>query len=100
MCKAKGLLTKVNGPRPGRAHVRRRIELLRGKGTRAGASMYNGPARGGTRGGKDKFNWDDVKNDNFRENYLGHSTRAEIGRWTTTARGRDHSAPYSHGICR
>lgn len=73
--------------------------------------MYSGPARGGTRGGKDKFNWDDVKNDQYRygrclcilpepandplttlqrrENYLGHSLHGQIGRWTTTARGRD-----------
>ena len=24
-------------------------------------SLYNGPPRGGTRGGKDQFNWDNVK---------------------------------------
>ena len=29
------------------------------------------PVRGGTRGGKDLFQWDDVKTDKHRENYLG-----------------------------
>ncbi|TYZ66046.1 hypothetical protein PybrP1_003059 [[Pythium] brassicae (nom. inval.)] len=41
---------------------------------------------GGTRGGADQFKWDDVKNDKYRENYLGHSLHAPVGRW---ARGRD-----------
>lgn len=36
---------------------------------------------GGTRGGQDKFNWDDVKSDKDRENYLGHSLQAPVGRW-------------------
>ena len=29
------------------------------------------PTRGGTRGGGDQFDWDDVKVDKHRENYLG-----------------------------
>lgn len=41
---------------------------------------------GGTRGGQDQFKWEDVKNDKYRENYLGHSVNAPIGRW---AKGRD-----------
>ena len=36
---------------------------------------------GGTRGGADQFNWDDVKGDRERENYLGHSQMAPVGRW-------------------
>ena len=36
---------------------------------------------GGTRGGQSHFNWDDVKSDHQRENYLGHSAMAPIGRW-------------------
>ena len=36
---------------------------------------------GGTRGGQDKFNWEDVKSDKDRENYLGHSLQAPVGRW-------------------
>jgi len=37
---------------------------------------------GGTRGGADRFNWDDVKGDQkHRENYLGHSLHAPVGRW-------------------
>ncbi|XP_064455173.1 multiple myeloma tumor-associated protein 2-like [Ornithodoros turicata] len=42
--------------------------------------MYH-PVRGGTRGGADQFNWDDVKEDKYRENYLGHSLKAPVGRW-------------------
>ena len=37
---------------------------------------------GGTRGGADQFKWDDVKEDQkHRENYLGHSVMAPVGRW-------------------
>lgn len=28
-----------------------------------------------------EFKWDDVKNDKYRENYLGHSVNAPVGRW-------------------
>ena len=49
--------------------------------------MDDGPARGGTRGGKDQFSWETVKNDTqHRENYLGHSVKASVGRWQ---RGKD-----------
>ena len=44
-------------------------------------SLYNGPARGGNRGGKDQFNWESVKSDKDREFYLGHSVKATTGRW-------------------
>lgn len=36
---------------------------------------------GGTRGGADQFTWEDVKNDKYRENYLGNSVLAPVGRW-------------------
>lgn len=36
------------------------------------AGIYH-PSRGGVRGGKDQFNWSDVKGDKERENYLGMS---------------------------
>jgi hypothetical protein len=36
---------------------------------------------GGTRGGQNQFKWDDVKTDKHRENYLGHSVQAPVGRW-------------------
>ena len=36
------------------------------------ANVYH-PSRGGVRGGRDQFNWDDVKTDKDRENYLGKS---------------------------
>ena len=35
-----------------------------------------------------EFNWEDVKNDKYRENYLGHSVQAPVGRWQ---RGKDLS---------
>jgi hypothetical protein len=48
--------------------------------------MHDGPARGGTRGGKDQFDWANVKGDKDREFYLGHSVKASVGRWQN---GRD-----------
>lgn len=42
--------------------------------------------KNGTRGGRDQFSWDDVKNDPSRENYLGNSLHAPVGRWQ---RGKD-----------
>ncbi|KAF5729401.1 Multiple myeloma tumor-associated 2 [Tripterygium wilfordii] len=42
--------------------------------------MYH-PTRGGVRGGRDQFSWDDVKVDKHRENYIGHSIKASVGRW-------------------
>lgn len=44
-------------------------------------SLYNGPPRGGARGGRDQFSWDAVKADKDREYYLGHSVKALTGRW-------------------
>lgn len=37
----------------------------------AAALLGAGPARGGTRGGKDQFSWDNVKTSVDREYYLG-----------------------------
>lgn len=36
---------------------------------------------GGTRGGAARFDWNDVKSDVDRQNYLGHSEMAPVGRW-------------------
>jgi T-complex protein 1 subunit zeta len=41
---------------------------------------------GGNRGGASQFKWEDVKSDVARENYLGHSQFAPVGRWQ---RGKD-----------
>ena len=43
-------------------------------------------SRGGTRGGRDQFKWEDVKSDKSREHYLGNSVMAATGRWQN---GRD-----------
>ena len=43
-------------------------------------------SKGGTRGGRDQFNWEDVKADKHRESYLGNSVKAAVGRWQN---GRD-----------
>ncbi|XP_018121669.1 uncharacterized protein LOC100381080 isoform X2 [Xenopus laevis] len=40
-----------------------------------------GSSRAGVRGGQDQFNWEDVKTDKQRENYLGNSVMAPVGRW-------------------
>jgi hypothetical protein len=34
-----------------------------------------------TRGGQGDFKWSDVADDKDRENYLGHSILAPVGRW-------------------
>mmetsp|Transcript_50343 Transcript_50343/g.116218 ORF Transcript_50343/g.116218 Transcript_50343/m.116218 type:complete len:246 (-) Transcript_50343:347-1084(-) len=39
------------------------------------------PARGGNRGGRDQFEWESVKHDKHRENYIGASVHAAQGRW-------------------
>ncbi|KAK7945495.1 hypothetical protein WMY93_001223 [Mugilogobius chulae] len=43
--------------------------------------MFGSSRAGGVRGGQDQFNWDDVKVDKHRENYLGNSLMAPVGRW-------------------
>lgn len=40
----------------------------------------------GSRGGRGDFKWSDVQSSSHRENYLGHSLMAPVGRWQ---RGRD-----------
>ncbi|KAK1172233.1 multiple myeloma tumor-associated protein 2, partial [Acipenser oxyrinchus oxyrinchus] len=43
--------------------------------------MFGSSRAGGVRGGQDQFNWDEVKSDKHRENYLGNSLMAPVGRW-------------------
>ena len=45
------------------------------------AGIFNGPPRGGNRGGAADFKWENVKADKDREYYLGHSVKALQGRW-------------------
>jgi hypothetical protein len=37
------------------------------------------------------FKWDDVKTDKHRENYLGHSLSAPVGRWQKGEASRTHN---------
>jgi hypothetical protein len=49
--------------------------------------LLSGLRKGDTsRGGRAEFSWNDVKEDKDRENYLGHSLMAPVGRWQ---RGKD-----------
>ncbi|XP_053740016.1 multiple myeloma tumor-associated protein 2 [Synchiropus splendidus] len=43
--------------------------------------MFGSSRSGGVRGGQGQFTWDDVKVDKHRENYLGNSLMAPVGRW-------------------
>ena len=38
--------------------------------------LVAGVRKEGSRGGRDSFKWEDVKDDQHRENYLGHSLMA------------------------
>jgi len=43
-------------------------------------SIFQGVGnRGGTRGGKDLFNWDDVRDDKYKDYYLGQSLHLQTG---------------------
>jgi Multiple myeloma tumor-associated len=44
-------------------------------------AVFNGPPRAGSRGGRDQFNWEDVRGDKDASYYIGHSVKALSGRW-------------------
>ncbi|CAK7307480.1 Multiple myeloma tumor-associated protein 2 homolog [Vulpes lagopus] len=72
------------GPAPAPPGAARPGFTKPGGGGRPG-TMF-GSSRGGVRGGQDQFSWEDVKTDKQRENYLGNSLMAPVGRWQ---KGRD-----------
>ncbi|MCJ1384445.1 hypothetical protein MMC17_007561 [Xylographa soralifera] len=43
--------------------------------------LVAGVRKEGSRGGRGDFKWEDVKDNQHRENYLGHSLMAPVGRW-------------------
>ncbi|KAL4884052.1 kinase phosphorylation protein-domain-containing protein [Aspergillus karnatakaensis] len=43
--------------------------------------LVAGVRKEGSRGGRGDFKWSDVKDSSHRENYLGHSVMAPVGRW-------------------
>jgi hypothetical protein len=40
-----------------------------------------GTSTGRVRGGRDQFSWESIKTDKYRQNYLGHSLMAPVGKW-------------------
>lgn len=65
-------------------HARTRDSTLKAPNPEHGQShimdLLSSVRKEGSRGGVD-FSWDDVRSDKRRENYLGHSVMAPVGRW-------------------
>lgn len=54
--------------------------------------MSFGPSRGGTRGGQDRFTWDDVKGDKYKEFYLGQSLKLRPSWFSQEMEGKKKEA--------
>lgn len=67
-------------PAKAKGHVRKEKHVWLVTASRSGFGVYM-PTRGGTRGGQGDFKWENVQTDKYRENYLGHSLQAPVGRW-------------------
>lgn len=55
--------------------------------------MFGSSRSGGIRGGQDQFNWDEVKVDKHRENYLGKSITCSRLRYQRVPHIQERLAP-------
>lgn len=61
--------------------------------------MFGSSRAGGVRGGQDQFNWDDVKVDKHRENYLGERVSGAAANLRARVRGGELHTAVSARTC-